>query len=233
MSINFQLGITQSFPCNYLPDQQERLLVATDERLHNSKHYAWLMAQGFRRSGDQIYRPHCEFCSACKSLRVLVNEFTLSKSQKRNVKRNNHFTVHISSKVKDSYYPLYENYINTLHKDGSMFPATTEQYKSFISCNITEQIYLEIWHDNELISVAVTDVLKDALSAVYTFYHPDYNQHGLGVLSILKQLSLAHEMEVKYLYLGYQIDECKKMNYKNRYYPHQVLIENSWQTVNK
>ena len=102
MSINFQLGITQSFTCNYLPDQQERLLVATDERLHNSKHYAWLMAQGFRRSGDQIYRPHCEFCSACKSLRVLVNEFTLSKSQKRNVKRNNHFTVHISSKVKDS-----------------------------------------------------------------------------------------------------------------------------------
>jgi arginyl-tRNA--protein-N-Asp/Glu arginylyltransferase len=233
MNIDFQLGITQSFPCNYLPNQQERLLIATDKRLQNGEHYSWLMAQGFRRSGDQIYRPHCELCSACKSLRVLVKEFCLSKSQKRNIKKNNQFIIKISKEKKESYYSLYEKYINTLHKDGSMFPATIEQYKSFISCTVTEQLYLEIWHDNQLVSVAVTDVLKDALSAVYTFYHPDYNRHGLGVFSILSQQSLAKDMGKKYLYLGYQIDDCKKMNYKNRYYPHQVLIENSWQTVNK
>jgi arginyl-tRNA--protein-N-Asp/Glu arginylyltransferase len=233
MSKNFQLGITQSFPCNYLPNQQERLLVATDERLQNGEHYGWLMSQGFRRSGDQIYRPHCELCSACKSLRILVKEFCLSKSQKRNVKKNNVFFIKISTEKNELYYSLYEKYINTLHKDGSMFPATVEQYSSFISCNVTEQLYLEIWQDNKLISVAVTDVLKDALSAVYTFYDPDYNQHGLGVFSILNQLSLAKEMDKTFLYLGYQIDDCKKMNYKNRYYPHQVLIENSWQTINK
>lgn len=233
MSINFQLGITKSFACNYLADQQERLLVATDERLHDSEHYSWLMAQGFRRSGDQIYRPHCEFCNACKSLRVFTNEFTLSKSQKRNVKRNSHFTINIATEQKAIYYPLYEKYINTLHQDGAMFPATQDQYKSFIRCNITEQLYLEIWHKKQLISVAVTDVLKDALSAVYTFYHPDYQRNGLGVLSILQQLALAKEMDKKFVYLGYQIDDCQKMNYKNRYFPHQVLIENSWQTVNK
>jgi arginine-tRNA-protein transferase len=233
MSKDYQLGVTQSFPCNYLPNENERLLIATDERLQNGEHYGWLMAQGFRRSGDQIYRPHCELCSACKSLRVLVKEFFLSKSQKRNIKKNNQFIIKISNSKKENYYPLYERYINTLHKDGSMFPATMDQYNSFISCNITEQLYLEIWHDNELISVAVTDVLKDALSAVYTFYHPDYNSYGLGVFSILNQLSLAKDMLKEYVYLGYQIDDCKKMNYKNRYYPHQVLIENSWQTVNK
>jgi arginine-tRNA-protein transferase len=233
MSIDFQLGITQSFPCNYLPNQQERLLVATDERLQNGEHYGWLMSQGFRRSGDQIYRPHCELCSACKSLRVLVREFCLSKSQKRNIKKNNQFIIKISKDKKESYYSLYEKYINTLHKDGSMYPATIEQYTSFMSCSVTEQLYLEIWHDNQLVSVAVTDLLKDALSAVYTFYQPDYSRHGLGVFSILNQLSLAKDMGKKYVYLGYQIDDCKKMNYKNRYYPHQVLIENSWQTVNK
>jgi len=233
MSKDFQLGITLTFPCSYLPNQNERLLVATDERLQNGEHYGWLMAQGFRRSGDQIYRPHCELCSACKSLRVLVKEFLLSKSQKRNIKRNKHFIVKSANEKKESYYALYEKYINTLHKDGSMFPATVEQYKSFISCNVTEQLYLEIWHDNELISVAVTDILKDALSAVYTFYNPDYSSYGLGVFSILSQLSLAKDMGKEYVYLGYQIDDCKKMNYKNRYYPHQVLIENYWQTVNK
>lgn len=233
MSTDFKLGITQSFPCSYLPNQDERLLIATDERLQNGEHYGWLMAQGFRRSGDQIYRPHCELCSACKSLRVLVKEFLLSKSQKRNIKKNKQFIIKTSNEKKENYYDLYEQYINTLHKDGTMFPATMDQFKSFISCNVTEQLYLEIWHDNELISVAVTDVLKDALSAVYTFYRPDYNSYGLGVFSILSQLSLAKEMDKKYVYLGYQIDDCKKMNYKNRYYPHQVLIENSWQTVNK
>jgi arginine-tRNA-protein transferase len=233
MSIDFQLGITQSFPCSYLPKKDERLLIATDERLQNGEHYGWLMAQGFRRSGDQIYRPHCELCSACKSLRVLVKEFLLSKSQKRNLKKNSQFIIKISNEKKENYYALYEQYINTLHKDGTMFPATADQYKSFISCNITEQLYLEIWHDNELISVAVTDILKDALSAVYTFYHPDYNRYGLGVFSILSQLSLTKNIGKEFLYLGYQIDDCKKMNYKNRYFPHQVLINNSWQTVNK
>ena len=233
MSTNFKLGITQSFPCNYLPNQHERLLIATDERLQNGEHYGWLMTQGFRRSGDQIYRPHCELCSACKSLRVLVKEFCLSKSQKRNIKKNKQFIIKTVHEKKENYYALYERYINTLHKDGAMFPATVEQYKSFINCNVTEQLYLEIWHDNELISVAVTDMLKDALSAVYTFYHPEYSSYGLGVFSILSQLSLAKEMGKEYVYLGYQIDDCKKMNYKNRYYPHQVLIENCWQTVNK
>jgi arginine-tRNA-protein transferase len=233
MSINFQLGITQSFPCNYLPDQHERLLVATDERLQNGDHYGWLMAQGFRRSGSQIYRPHCEICSACKSLRVLVKEFLPSKSQKRNIKKNSHFSIKTSKQQKSIYYPLYEQYINTLHQDGTMFPATIDQYNSFIDSKITEQLYLEIWHNDALVSVAVTDVLKDALSAVYTFYHSDYSQNGLGVLSILKQLSLAQEMEKEFLYLGYQIDDCKKMNYKNRYHPHQVLSENCWHTVNK
>lgn len=233
MSINFQLGITKSFPCNYLPEQHERLLVATDERLQNGEHYGWLMGQGFRRSGDQIYRPHCELCSACKSLRVLVKDFVPSKSQKRNIKKNNKFSIKISKQQKPDYYPLYEKYINTLHQDGTMFPATVDQYNSFIDCHITEQLYLEIWHDKQLISVAVTDVLKDALSAVYTFYHPDYNSYGLGVFSILNQLSVATDMKKEFLYLGYQIDDCKKMNYKNRYHPHQVLSGNCWHTVNK
>ena len=168
----------------------------------------------------------------CNMKNVSIN-FTGINKKKRNIKKNSHFRIEISQQKKEIYYPLYENYINTLHQDGTMFPATIDQYNSFIGSNITEQLYLEIWHNDQLISVAVTDMLKDALSAVYTFYHPNYNRHGLGVFSILNQLSLAKEMKKEFLYLGYQIDACKKMNYKNRYYPHQVLIENCWQTVNK
>ena len=233
MSSNYKLGITKSFACNYLPEQEERLLIAVDDNLHNRDHYGWLMQQGFRRSGNDIYRPHCIACQACKSLRVLAKEFSPSKSQKRILKRNQHFTIALSQVVKASYYPLYEQYINTVHQDGSMFPATEEQFKSFTQNNVTEQCYIEIWHNDILISVAVTDDIPDALSAVYTFYDPSYKTYGLGVYSILKQIEIAAQQNRQFLYLGYQIEECSKMNYKNRYSPHQILVENQWQTVNK
>lgn len=233
MDLNFKLGLTKSFTCNYLPENEERLLIAVDQRLHDSQHYAWLMSQGFRRSGNEIYRPHCESCNACQSLRVLVDKFQASPSQKRNLKRNQHFTIELSCQVKDNYYPLYEQYINTIHQDGSMFPATPEQYFSFITSKITPQLFIEIWHDELLISVAVTDDLPNALSAVYTFYHPDYRKSALGVFSILQQIAIANELKRKFLYLGYQIDDCAKMNYKNRYHSHQIFIENQWKTVNK
>lgn len=233
MNEDLKFGITQNFTCSYLPDQQERLLVAVDPRLHNSQYYSWLMHEGFRRSGDQIYRPHCQGCKACHSLRIIVAEFQPSKSQRRLMKKNQHFELKMSSEVKDIYYPLYENYINTLHTDGTMYPANVEQYQSFIKSKITEQIFLETWHNDKLISVAVTDKLLDALSAVYTFYHPDYRSSALGVYSILNQIALTQKLNKNYLYLGYQIDACRKMNYKDKYFPHQLLIENQWQTVNK
>jgi len=233
MTEDFKLGITQSFPCNYLPNQLERLLVATDPRLQDSKHYGWLMAQGFRRSGGQIYRPHCINCSACQSIRVLVHDFQYSKSQKRNVKRNDKYRIETSYQVKDSYYPLYELYINTVHVDGAMCPANYEQFESFTKSDITQAMFLEIWDEDKLISVAVVDVLNDALSAVYTFYHPEYRSSAIGIYSILMQIELTKEQNKTYLYLGYQIDDCQKMNYKNKYFPYQRLLSNKWHTLNK
>lgn len=233
MSNDYQFGITQPFACNYLPDKEERLLVAVDERLHNTKQYSWLMANGFRRSGDQVYRPHCINCSACKSIRVISQQFTLSKSQKRLLKKNKSYAVKVSEESKDIYYTLYEHYVNTIHHDGSMFPANKAQYETFTKSNVTKQIFIETWDNDILISVAVTDVLVDSLSAVYTFYHPDYRAKGLGVFSILNQIKLTNDYKKEFLYLGYQIDSCQKMNYKNKYFPYQELIENSWITTNK
>lgn len=233
MNSNYELGITKPFACNYLPNQEERLLIAVDNRLHTNEHYGWLMQQGFRRSGNDIYRPHCIACQACQSLRVLAKDFSPSKSQKRLLKRNQSFNVVISEEVKACYYPLYENYINNIHHDGSMFPATPTQFQSFTQNDMIKQRYIEIWDCDTLISVAVTDDIPNGLSAVYTFYHPNYRKQGLGVFSILKQIEIAAQLNRQFLYLGYQIEGCNKMNYKNRYFPHQILVENQWQSVNK
>lgn len=231
---NFTLGLTKAFACNYLPNEQERLLIAVDDRLHNSESYSWLMAQGFRRSGDQIYRPHCANCTACQSIRVMVSHYKPSKSQKRSLKRNNQYVLKQSTTAKEEYYALYEQYINTIHQDGSMYPATKEQYQGFLTHNnITKQLFIETWDQDKLICVAVTDCLINGLSAVYTFYHPDYRKAGLGLLSIINQIKLTAELGKEFLYLGYQIDQCQKMNYKDRFFPYQKLVQNSWQIVNK
>lgn len=236
---SYQLGLTKIFPCSYLPDEEEQLLIAVDERLHNSESYSWLMTQGFRRSGEQSYRPHCPNCTACQSVRVLVEQFNLSKSQKRSKKRNSHFIIKQSSHLKDSYYPLFELYINTLHQDGSMYPASFKQFESFLSCNLTKQLFIETWlpaddnNEARLVCVAVTDVLSNGLSAVYTFYHPEFKANGLGIYSILTQINFCRDMQLPYLYLGYQIDDCKKMNYKNRYFPFERFIDGHWQLNTK
>jgi arginine-tRNA-protein transferase len=231
-NISYKLGVTEEFECNYLPDKKERLLIAVDERLQNNESYSWLMSQGFRRSGEQSYRPHCTQCNACQSLRVIVDNFVPTKSQKRTVKRNSALIIKESSELKDSYYPLYEQYINTCHQDGTMYPANIDQFRSFLSCKLTQQLFIETWlitdDVEQLLCVAVTDVLSNALSAVYTFYHPEFKDKSLGINSILTQLNICQQRQLPYLYLGYQIDDCQKMNYKNRYYPHERYIDGQW-----
>lgn len=81
--------------------------------------------------------------------------------------------------------------------------------------------------------LAVTDVLTNGLSAVYTFYHPDYRANGLGVFSILTQIEFCKKFNLPFLYLGYQIDDCKKMNYKNRYFPYEIFTKQQWLLVQK
>lgn len=234
---SYKVGITKTFPCSYLPNKEERLLIAVDERLQNNHGYSLLMTEGFRRSGDQSYRPHCPSCNACQSIRVVINKFSPSKSQKRSLKRNAHFQITTSDHLKDDYYPLYENYINTCHRDGSMFPANYQQFESFLSSKLTKQLFIETWLESDnikqLVCVAVTDVLINGLSAVYTFYHPDFKAHGLGVFSILTQIDYCKKHNLPYLYLGYQIDDCKKMNYKNRYFPFEKFTGHQWLLVQK
>lgn len=229
---NFKVGISKTFACSYLPNEDERLLIAVDQRLQNHYSYSLLMAEGFRRSGEQSYRPYCPHCNACKSIRILTNLFKPSKSQKRTLKRNADLSVRFSTELKASYYPLYEAYINKFHQDGSMFPANTQQFDSFLSSKLSKQLFIETWHtvDNQaqLICVAVTDVLINGLSAVYTFYHPNYKARGLGVFSILTQIKYCQQANLPYLYLGYQIDSCRKMNYKNRYFPYQAFSDGQW-----
>ena len=231
--MDMKFGITAPFTCSYLPEQDERLLIFMSDSVPTITEYDFLIGAGFRRSGTQVYRPHCEACKACESIRLPVDIFTASKSQKRIMKRNQDLTIHISDNDKPEYYPLYESYVNQRHADGSMYPATKEQYQGFVLSPWNNALFIEIYATNELIGVAVTDNLASSLSALYTFFKPDQQQRSLGNFAILQQIELAKSLNKPFLYLGYQIDTCQKMSYKQNFLPHERFFDDKWQLITK
>ncbi|WP_343856543.1 arginyltransferase [Aliiglaciecola litoralis] len=229
-----KFGITQAFDCSYLDNQQEQLLVFVGESNQcSASQYNLLLDAGFRRSGDQVYRPHCANCNACHSIRVISNQFTPSKSQRRIINKNQDIQVFTSTTDKPEYFPIYQSYINQRHQNGSMFPASRHQYDGFINCDWLDSLFIEFYHDDKLIGVAVTDVLPDALSALYTFFLPEYEHRSLGIYAIIQQIEQAKQQNKPFLYLGYQIDACQKMRYKANFYPHQRFINLKWQLISK
>jgi arginine-tRNA-protein transferase len=236
-----KFGITQSFSCSYLPDEEERLLVYAEEDPFLSSRYSQLIQAGFRRSGEQIYRPHCVNCSKCQSVRIPVDVFVPSRSQKRVLKQNSSLSVRFTNTISAEYYPLYERYITERHSDGSMYPPSQVQFDNFIKCTWMSPFYLEAYDGDKLVAVAVTDVLEDntspdtlgtvrhsALSALYTFFDPDYYASSLGTWMILMQIEQAKLAEHQYVYLGYYVEGCQKMSYKHKFYPFEQFIDNQW-----
>jgi arginine-tRNA-protein transferase len=228
-----KFGLSQPFPCSYLNKQNEQLLVLMPEEANRYQKYGLLIHAGFRRSGTQIYRPHCAACNACESIRIPVDLFRPSKSQKRVLNRNKDLTISISNQDKPEYYPLYESYVNQRHADGSMYPASKEQYSGFIINPWGEGLFIEIHDKNELIGIAVTDYFHDSLSALYTFFKPEEDKRSLGTYAILQQVKLSQSLGCDYLYLGYQIDSSSKMSYKQKFLPHERFSEEKWQLITK
>ncbi len=227
-----KLGLSQRFPCSYLPDKEEQLLVILDPVCYSPAGFETLLAHGFRRSGDQIYRPHCPSCKACKSVRVLSHEFTPSRSQKRKLLAvEKRFRVEYNDMERPEYFSLYSKYISARHSDGSMFPPDKKQYHSFLYCHWLPITFIELWEEERLIAVAVTDTMPQSLSAIYTFFDPDYEKYGLGSVMIMEQIRFARDNNKPYLYLGYQIDDCIKMRYKQQFTPAEKLSGELWQPI--
>jgi arginyl-tRNA--protein-N-Asp/Glu arginylyltransferase len=226
------VGITKIFPCSYLPDQEEQLIMLLTPQDNAKSSYPTLIANGFRRSGEQIYRPNCQHCNACQSLRIPIATFKHSRSQKRLLKKNKDFTIKISQQKREQYFTLYQRYIDNVHRQGPMFPASKQNYDEFIKSSWNTCLFIEVYDQEKLISVSITDIIKTTntldWSAFYCFYDPDYKDFSIGKYAVLKQIELARERQVDCLYLGYYIKDCQKMNYKNQFSPHQRLIDGQW-----
>lgn len=209
---------TPEHPCSYLPNQQATTVFADPNAIISTDVYTRLSQMGFRRSGSHYYRPHCSHCDACKPVRIRLSNFETNRSQRRVLKRNDGITASILPAVyEDDTYRLYESYINARHFDGDMFPANREQFLSFLVDAPESTRFIHFKLNQKLVAVSVTDFLADGLSAVYTFFDSDLADLSLGTFCILWQINHAISHNLPYVYLGYWIKNCHKMNYKAQF----------------
>ena len=216
-------------PCSYLDNRKSVSAFANPHMDMDMATYNELIQHGFRRSGGYIYRPHCPQCSECISVRVPVRKHRFSRNEQRVIKRNGDIRISIMpGRYRDEHFDLYRRYVNSRHNDGSMANPTKSDYHRFLICDWTDTLFFEYRLNRVLVAVAVCDVTSNGLSAVYTFFDPDYGSRSLGHFAILDQIRETNQRDLEYLYLGYWIKNCGKMSYKRRYKPLEAYINDQW-----
>jgi arginyl-tRNA--protein-N-Asp/Glu arginylyltransferase len=224
---NTQLFLTAAMPCPYLPGRQERKLFThlTGRRAASLHHL--LSDNGFRRSQNLIYRPACDGCSACQSVRIVAQEFAPNKRYKRVLRLNSDIAVEVCQpRATAEQFALFKRYLDARHAGGGMTQMSFVDYEYMVEDTPVQTVVVEYRLSTvpgrPLVAVALTDVMPDGLSMVYSFYDPDLDQRGLGNLLILDHIQQVKLAGLTYVYLGYWVKDSPKMAYKGRFHPLEV-----------
>lgn len=228
------LYLGHEHPCSYLEDRVARMAFVPSEWPLTRTDYSVLVANGFRRSGELIYRPHCTDCKSCLPVRVPVDRFRPNRIQRRIRKINADIRVVETPAVfNEEQYQLYVRYLGSRHPESEMRLSSPQDYMDFLGHKGSDCTrFIEFRHQDELVAVAVVDVLDDGLSAVYTWFEPRFSSRSLGTLDVLWQIEEARRRELQNVYLGFWIRECRKMAYKSGFQPIEVFQDGSgWQII--
>ena len=221
-------------PCSYLDNHTARNVYADPFRPPTMPLYNGLIQKGFRRSGDYLYRPHCEQCEKCISARIIVDEFKPNRSQKRAANANRDLTFSREpAEFTDEYFELYCRYLSSRHKDAGMDNPAQTDFERFLISDWCDTEFCALRLDGQLLAVAVTDMVSTGLSSVYTYFDPDFPKRSLGTACIVKQVDFARGLGLEYVYLGYWIEACEKMSYKSCYKPQERYVNDNWVKVAK
>ncbi|GAB5390020.1 MAG: arginyltransferase [Alphaproteobacteria bacterium] len=219
-------------PCPYIPGKLERKLFTRLPDPDTSNVNGLLTAGGFRRSHDFVYRPVCENCMACKPVRIDTTGFKLSRNDRKQMKRNADLVmIERPPHATSEQYRLFARYQYMRHGDGDMAAMGPDDYAGMIEEGASNTRVVEWRLGDErgrLLAVMLVDVTGDGYSAVYSFFEPEEEGRSLGRFMVLDMARKAKAEHLPYLYLGYYIAESKKMNYKTRFKPLEVLERGRW-----
>ncbi len=236
-----QFFLTAPSACPYLEGQMERKVFTHLVGDRANEINDLLTQGGFRRSQNIAYRPACETCHACVSVRILVDEFDMTRNMRR-VMSQNRDLIGRAHKAQPSteQYALFRDYLDARHHSGGMADMTVLDYAMMVEdTHVTTQIieyrrrgpesFIDPKGDGELIAAALTDVMSDGLSMVYSFYAPNMPERSLGTFMILDHIQRARAAGQPYVYLGYWVEGSPKMQYKIRFTPQEHLGPRGWE----
>lgn len=222
--------------CGYLPDRQWRLEYEYVSELTPAEYTDKLQA-GWRKYGHALFRPACGSCVECQPIRIVVDKFEASRSQKRSIKNNQDVEIqigpaHLSREGLDLYMRHHEH-----HAENIGWPEPNIGNSISHLASLSDNPFpIEEWCHflgRELIGVAYVDPLPDGFSAVYSFYSPEFSKRSLGTWMILAIVERAKQLGLPYVYLGYFVEGCRSMKYKSRFLPHEIRgVDGVWREVN-
>jgi arginyl-tRNA--protein-N-Asp/Glu arginylyltransferase len=233
--------VTAPQPCPYLPGRQERKLFTHLTQEKPATLIDNLLRGGFRRSQNIAYMPYCEGCQACVSVRVVVDGFVVTRSMRRAVEQTRQLEARrVPPEPTSEQFALFRRYIDARHSDGGMADMTVLDYAMMVEdTHVPTQIieyrrrgpdsFITKKGEGELIAVALTDVMGDGLSMVYSFFNPEHASRSLGTFMILDHIQRAAAAGLPHVYLGYWVEGSRKMQYKIRYKPQEHLGTKGWE----
>ncbi|KQU79596.1 arginyl-tRNA-protein transferase [Mesorhizobium sp. Root695] len=236
-----QFFLTAPSPCPYLDGQFERKVFTHLVGDKAAEMNDLLTQGGFRRSQNIAYRPACETCRACVSVRILAHEFVASRNMKRVLQHNSDLVGHMhNAEPSTEQYSLFRSYLDARHRRGGMSDMTVLDYAMMVEDTHVDTKVIEYRRrgpdtfitgkgQGELIAVALTDKMADGLSMVYSYFNPDFEERSLGTFMILDHIARARAMGLPHVYLGYWVNGSRKMNYKMRFMPQEHLGPKGWE----
>ena len=236
-----QFYLTAPSPCPYLPGREERKVFTHLIGRRSTSLNDQLTQSGFRRSQTIAYRPACERCRACVSVRVVVPEFSPTASMRRVAARNVDVIGNaIPPRPTAEQYSLFRGYLDSRHADGGMADMSVLDYSMMIEDSHVDTRLVEYRRrgpdsringrgQGPLLGVALTDILADGLSMVYSFYDPEAADRSIGTYMILDHIERARRLGLPHVYLGYWVEGSRKMEYKARYLPQERLAMEGWE----
>ncbi|MCP5086375.1 MAG: arginyltransferase [Rhodobacteraceae bacterium] len=234
-----QFYVTAPQPCPYLEDRVERKLFTALQGDHANILNDALSQQGFRRSQNVLYRPSCTDCNACLSARIRVADFEPKRSHKRILRKNARLRREATSPwATEAQYELFRTYLEARHADGGMADMDVFEFASMVEetpvrSRVVEYISpaTDESSDEELTAVCLTDVLKDGLSMVYSFFDPAQEKSSLGTYMILDHIRIAQEAKLPFIYLGYWVPGSNKMDYKAKFGALEIYSGGQWHVI--
>jgi arginyl-tRNA--protein-N-Asp/Glu arginylyltransferase len=212
--------------CGYLPIQTACMEYKTMLDVTPAEYQA-MLEHGWRRFGPQYFRPACEVCQACISIRVPVGTFSPSKTQRRIRRKCKDLRLEIAPPRADQQrLDLYQKWHAMREDERGWRESRLDEEDYFFQFSFPHPCALEFayYFESKLVAVGIVDETENALSSVYFFYDPAYRHLSLGVASILMEIEAAGRRGRSHLYLGYRIHGCPSMEYKEHFRPHELLV---------